>query len=546
MMQNNIVFFRPIKKDSDPVIKLVFNGIEIPFSTEKDKSIETKNKAFLVDGLNHFLEWAYIKGYEDFLNEFGMFVLDLKNSLRSNEFIASVNEEMKNNIHDMQEVIKGEKYADVFSSIPSIIIKTAIEYVDDNICYNSIMKKAGEVSSDPNAKIIPADVPNLDNIEIFSIGIMSVLSKLITLGAILLGKGKLAFFTKKVIANTFQMISGGILGQYIFEKEGRSQRYEELANADLYDKVYNFLKTLTNQYIDKNIPTLELLEQNGTSRGALLNSVIQYTLATVYKINPIDVENIKRGDPYKTGDDFFTSDGEKKYLFTSRSIVNYTKVILKNNHDNKNIMVKHTNVTKSKRIMDSSDTSVIVTYNKTELQLERKDSKELQRRKDHIRILGAYVDKYLAENEMNPDDYNLIKTPLTDYMLLKLLNEIGEDHITLKIINSSLYKNIILMISKRLEEKYLSVSLAIQASSLLPEIIYDKEKEQWKEKLKDLRLYNLDPNKFCDSFFNIISKKYVTELSDQINMVLIGEEFFNFIKDDEKEPFIFLEGYLYG
>lgn len=546
MMQNNIVFFRPIKKDADPVIKLVFNGIEIPFSTEKDKSIETKNKAFLVDGLNHFLEWAYIKGYEDFLNEFGMFVLDLKNSLRSNEFIASVNEEMKNNIHDMQEVIKGEKYADVFSSIPSIIIKTAIEYVDDNICYNSIMKKAGEVSSDPNAKIIPADVPNLDNIEIFSIGIMSVLSKLITLGAILLGKGKLAFFTKKVIANTFQMISGGILGQYIFEKEGRSQRYEELANADLYDKVYNFLKTLTNQYIDKNIPTLELLEQNGTSRGALLNSVIQYTLATVYKINPIDVENIKRGDPYKTGDDFFTSDGEKKYLFTSRSIVNYTKVILKNNHDNKNIMVKHTNVTKSKRIMDSSDTSVIVTYNKTELQLERKDSKELQRRKDHIRILGAYVDKYLAENEMNPDDYNLIKTPLTDYMLLKLLNEIGEDHITLKIINSSLYKNIILMISKRLEEKYLSVSLAIQASSLLPEIIYDKEKEQWKEKLKDLRLYNLDPNKFCDSFFNIISKKYVTELSDQINMVLIGEEFFNFIKDDEKEPFIFLEGYLYG
>ena len=545
-MQNNIVFFRPIKKDSDPVIKLVFNGIEIPFSTEKDKSIETKNKAFLVDGLNHFLEWAYIKGYEDFLNEFGMFVLDLKNSLRSNEFIASVNEEMKNNIHDMQEVIKGEKYADVFSSIPSIIIKTAIEYVDDNICYNSIMKKAGEVSSDPNAKIIPADVPNLDNIEIFSIGIMSVLSKLITLGAILLGKGKLAFFTKKVIANTFQMISGGILGQYIFEKEGRSQRYEELANADLYDKVYNFLKTLTNQYIDKNIPTLELLEQNGTSRGALLNSVIQYTLATVYKINPIDVENIKRGDPYKTGDDFFTSDGEKKYLFTSRSIVNYTKVILKNNHDNKNIMVKHTNVTKSKRIMDSSDTSVIVTYNKTELQLERKDSKELQRRKDHIRILGAYVDKYLAENEMNPDDYNLIKTPLTDYMLLKLLNEIGEDHITLKIINSSLYKNIILMISKRLEEKYLSVSLAIQASSLLPEIIYDKEKEQWKEKLKDLRLYNLDPNKFCDSFFNIISKKYVTELSDQINMVLIGDEFFNFIKDDEKEPFIFLEGYLYG
>ena len=546
MMKNNLVFFRPITKDSDPVIKLVFNGMEIPFSTEKDKSIETKNKAFLVDGLNHFLEWAYIKGYEKFLNEFGMFVIDLKESLRSNEFTIAVNEAIKAHPEDIQELTKGEKYADVFSSIDSLIIRTAIEYVDENIVYNSLMKKAGDTTVEPGAKVIPADVPNLDNIEIFSIGIMSVLSKLITLGAILLGKGKLAFFTKKTISNTFKTISGGILGQYIFEKEGMSKRYEELANADIYDKVYTFLKTLTNQYIDKNIPTLELLEQNGTSRSELLHSVIQYTLATIYKINPIDVENIKRGDPYKTGDDFFTAEGEKKYLFTSRSVVNYTKVILKNNHDNKNIMVKHTNVTKSKRIMDSSDTNVIVTHNKTELQLERKDSKELQRRKEHIRILGEYVEKYLVDNNIDVKS-DIMRTPLTDYFVLKLLNEIAEDHITMRIINGNLYRNIILMISKRLEEKYLSVALALLSSRTLTEIIYDTEKDEYKEKLKAIGLYNLDPDKFSESFFNIIGKKYVVELiPEQINMLFIGDEFLNFIADDEKEPFVFLEGYLYG
>ena len=546
MMKNNLVFFRPITKDSDPVIKLVFNGMEIPFSTEKDKSIETKNKAFLVDGLNHFLEWAYIKGYEKFLNEFGMFVIDLKESLRSNEFTIAVNEAIKAHPEDIQELTKGEKYADVFSSIDSLIIRTAIEYVDENIVYNSLMKKAGDTTVEPGTKVIPADVPNLDNIEIFSIGIMSVLSKLITLGAILLGKGKLAFFTKKTISNTFKTISGGILGQYIFEKEGMSKRYEELANADIYDKVYTFLKTLTNQYIDKNIPTLELLEQNGTSRSELLHSVIQYTLATIYKINPIDVENVKRGDPYKTGDDFFTAEGEKKYLFTSRSVVNYTKVILKNNHDNKNIMVKHTNVTKSKRIMDSSDTNVIVTHNKTELQLERKDSKELQRRKEHIRILGEYVEKYLADNNIDVKS-DIMRTPLTDYFVLKLLNEIAEDHITMRIINGNLYRNIILMISKRLEEKYLSVALALLSSRTLTEIIYDTEKDEYKEKLKAIGLYNLDPDKFSESFFNIIGKKYVVELiPEQINMLFIGDEFLNFIADDEKEPFVFLEGYLYG
>ena len=99
-------------------------------------------------------------------------------------------------------------------------------------------------------------------------------------------------------------------------------------------------------------------------------------------------------------------------------------------------MVKHTNVTKSKRIMDTSDTNVIVTHNKTELQLERKDSKELQRRKDHIRILGEYVEKYLEEHNID-NKTDIIRTPLTDYFVLKLLNEIAEDHITMKIINGS-------------------------------------------------------------------------------------------------------------
>lgn len=546
MMKNNLVFFRPITKDSDPVIKLVFNGMEIPFSTEKDKSIETKNKAFLVDGLNHFLEWAYIKGYYEFLNEFGIFVIELKEKLKSNDFTIAINAELKAHSDIAPEIVKGEKYADIFSSIHSSIIKTAIEYVDENIVYNSLMKKAGDITVEPGAKVIPADVPNLDNIEIFSIGIMSVLSKLITLGAILLGKGKLAFFTKKTISNTFKTISRGILGQYIFEKEGMSQRYNELASADIYEKVYVFLKTLTNQYIDKNIPTLELLEQNGTPRSELLNSVIQYTLATIYKINPIDVENIKRGDPYKTGDDFFTKDGEKKYLFTSRSVVNYTKVILKNNHDNKNIMVKHTNVTKSKRIMDTSDTNVIVTHNKTELQLERKDSKELQRRKDHIRILGEYVEKYLEEHNIS-NKTDIIRTPLTDYFVLKLLNEIAEDHITMKIVNGSLYRNIILMISKRLEERYLSVALALLATRTLNEVIYDTEKEEYINKLKSIGLFNVDPEKFAEGFFDIIGKKYIVELNpEQINMLFIGDEFLNFISDDEKEPFVFLEGYLYG
>ena len=91
------------------------------------------------------------------------------------------------------------------------------------------------------------------------------------------------------------------------------------------------------------------------------------------------------------------------------------------------------------------------------------------------------------------------------------------------------------------------IYIGILSSRTLTEIIYDTEKDEYKEKLKAIGLYNLDPDKFSESFFNIIGKKYVVELiPEQINMLFIGDEFLNFIADDEKEPFVFLEGYLYG
>ena len=77
--------------------------------------------------------------------------------------------------------------------------------------------------------------------------------------------------------------------------------------------------------------------------------------------------------------------------------------------------------------------------------------------------------------------------------------------------------------------------------------VTDTQKEEYINKLKSIGLFNVDPEKFAEGFFDIIGKKYIVELNpEQINMLFIGDEFLNFISDDEKEPFVFLEGYLYG
>ena len=93
-MKNNIIYFKKVESN-DSMIRFIANGTMIDFSTERDKNIKYEARKFIVDGLNHLLEWAYINNKSVFLSKFTIFILMLKNNLTSSEFLNKVEDRLK-------------------------------------------------------------------------------------------------------------------------------------------------------------------------------------------------------------------------------------------------------------------------------------------------------------------------------------------------------------------------------------------------------------------------------------------------------------------
>ena len=75
-MKNNIIYFKKVE-NNDSMIRFIANGTMIDFSTERDKNIKYEARKFIVDGLNHLLEWACINNKSVFLSKFTIFILML-------------------------------------------------------------------------------------------------------------------------------------------------------------------------------------------------------------------------------------------------------------------------------------------------------------------------------------------------------------------------------------------------------------------------------------------------------------------------------------
>ena len=530
MMKNNIAYFQEVQSN-DNMIRFIYNGLVIEFVTEKDRNMKNDNREYIVDGLNHLLEWAYENKKDRFLNQFAMFIIMLKNNLTSDSFKNRVNDAIKESSgKDEIDYIKGRLYADVFSNISVDVLYGILEYTKDNLVFNS--------QTNLKAQKIPSDVPSLEDLDIFIIGIIITICKLITLGAILLGKrGKLTAYTVDTIIMCMNVVTYNVMPGYLYDT-GQMDAYNDIGRIDLHDNIYIYLRDIIGQFMEKNAPTTELLELNGKSRSNLIKEVIDYTLSTLYKIVPIDLSK-ENSEPFHTGKPI------ENYKFTARNIVNYTKKIIKINHEYKNNKAKHTNVVKAKKVAENVGVGNSILIHKQELRVEKKDSKELLRRKNHMKILSKYCREYIEEHKI-VHNHNLMRNNLTEFFIIKLLNEISEDHITMKLMNSELYGNLILMISHRLKDKYFNLSNALLASRMIPRPLTADMKTEVESRFSKLRLFIIDKDRFEDNFYRIVENDYI--FSDNNNStygINITESFFAFLKDDQDKTFEFLERYLY-
>lgn len=532
------VRFIPMNKTED-YIRFISFGTVVDFTSDHDKSIKLKSRQFITDGLNHLLGWAYMNGKETFLRRFSLFVYQLKTNVLSPSFEERFHAELKKSKGKKeQDFIKGELYSEEFIRIDNVILYTIIEYVQQNTIYNS------ETEVDSKGKPLEG-IPALKNMDIFILSIIITLSKLVTLGAILLGKkGKIHAYVIPSIIKSLNIISDGILSSYLYDT-GQMDYYNQLLNLDLHDNIYVYLRDIIDDMLTKNAPTTELVELNGKNRQALLQEIIDYSLSTVYKIIPIEYENENTAVNFRTGyniDDF---------KFTSRNIMKYLKQIIKRNHEYKNTKAKHPNVIKAKRIMQDVGQGGGIWIHRQELRVEKKDTRSLERRKDHVATLTRYVDNYITK--YNVPIIPTAKTKLSDFFIVKLLSEITEDYITLKLIDPTVYKLTQIMIAHMIRNKYPVISMALKSGTVLKQELPQGTLDKYIPEFKKLPLYSIDRNKFMKEFEKIVSHEYIyknedndSNLPERFIKIDIKEEFVKFLIDDRDSPFKFFgEDYFY-
>ena len=439
-----MIYFKAQDEENAPFV-MVFNGLELPFEAEREKSFKPDNRRHIINGLNHMLEWAWKKGDTTFLTQFGMYMVQIHHNTRSSNFKAMVEEKMKRATgKDELQIIRGEVYANVVKQVESGVLLGILDYVHENLVYNS----------NPNYKDKTSESSNLEELEVFIVTVLIVISKIITLGSVFLGKGQNKNFTGKAIKALLNMITNDRLGSYLYTK-GLINNIEYAQKVDLSDSIYRFLKSHTYNLMEAHMPITELHESNGQYRGDLAKDIIDTAMSVLYKIMPINVD-----DPEAVTYNSFKGDDYKLFKFTSKNVVNYARAALKNNHTHKNINTKHPNVVKIGNKQTEMSSS---SFYKHELIIEKRDNRDLQRKKEHIEMLSSYCRRYLDEHGIAPSTVAMERNPLRNYFIIKLLSEIAEDQATLKIINLALYANLILLISHRLEKDYFNIAQALKA-----------------------------------------------------------------------------------
>lgn len=523
-----VIWFEPINKNHDDgLIRFYFGGMPQIFTSDRDKNMKTENRAHIINGINHLIEWSTIKGKTEFLERLGLFVLSLKNNINSPKFIDRFEAELKASQGKRDaDLIKGKLYVDEFKKIDRLILETILEYTEDNTVSNTDR-------TSPHAKFY-----ELHDVDIFLLAVTVTLSKLCTLGAILLGRqGRISAYIVPTVKEMLKVIADTIIGDYYY-KTGQMSKLEYVRENDLNDSIYLYLRNLIKVYIEKNAITTELLEKNGISKGSLINNIIEESIGTVYKIVPIDLSKTS-GTPYVTGNEPL-----ENFKFTSRNIINYIKTVVKTNHEFKNKRKKHNNVIKMKRVPEDIGMGASIFIHKQELRVERRDAKELDRRREHLKLLDSYADKYMEKYDLNTSA--IVKSPFTDYFIVKLLNQISEDYITLKLMNPILYTKLVCVISHRLKEKYISLSYALIANSTSPKIFADGYLSTFTNEFNKLNLYNTDSERFEKEFERLISRNYSMETEDGKKIfVNIEKALLQFMIDDQSNPFEFIEGYIY-
>lgn len=509
------------------VITLVHDTLEYPFVLPNSKGASTTKSAIkIVDGLNHLYAWAHDVEDWDFINKLNLFFIDMCNTFKDPTFREGNLNDWQQGIYPSTAEASAAKFKKQIDNIDMDIIRGVIKYVNDNIVVNTV----DDEDMDPNSD-------QLDNEDIFLLTCIVTLTKFMIVGVSLLERYKLEKYIYRPLLGLIDKVQDVMADYYWNHAYERGEKYQKVRSIDFKNSIYRFFYAeLTKKFENNNVA---LFRNNGHSIDKIANDHYVTGICTIAKCNPINIHK-KTSEYYSHGKNY------RDYKFVNKNTVKYVKDIIHNMIGDKlgvtfGAVISILRYDRYSEQNDRYDSAI-----KQELMLEKKSVSDMEKRKHNIELLKLYIkDKITNENITIPEiGARPVPTPLSDFFIIKILAELSEDVLSLKLIDKANYLLLTLIIADRLEkENWHTLATALRSNQLSPSELPRQLNRFMDTHITRLKKYHINDKKCLESIVNIVGFDYKNTATNDIRH--ITEEFLQFLINDQSVPILLMDKYIY-
>jgi len=505
-------------------IRLNMWGNYLVFHSDNASKMVTKTMRFITNGLNHMLAWADDNDMVEFVNDFCNYMMYFKNELTSDRFRKEVN-------NKLSKLKKGENITDIaaqvlrrtVSNMPDTIIDGIIKYVDDN-SYNNTQET-----------LIPNN--NLDEIDILVLNSVITVAKIITIGYTMLPASRIGFYIYDPIVNMIDIVANRVALNHFPNVVHDLNKYMTMSKKNVAEDIYNFMyiNINGNEENEDNIMS-KIFKDNGSTKNRLNEEKYVQVITAIYKFVPIEYKNISTTNQY----DYGRGDNYEDYKFVSRTTIGYVKTIINRTNNHKN-MITNPHMVNTHEMANGSSEDDYASSLKQELYLEKKNMTDVKNRRNYIELIKKYCDSYIIKHNIEVKSV-IEPNPLGNQFIVKMLQEVSEDYLSLKMVDTYTYTKFIYLISHKLFDKYPLISMALKHDSTIKSYIYYNHKDVQK-RIEGLDIYKRFPEITTKNLEEVVGVSY--KIGEDV--FDICDEFLDYLYDVQNNEFNikFIEDYIY-
>ena len=280
----------------------------------------------------------------------------------------------------------------------------------------------------------------------------------------------------------------------------------------------------------------KIFKDNGATKNKLNDEKYVQVITAIYKFVPIEYRNISTTNQY----DYGRGDNYEDYKFVSRTTIGYIKTIINRTNNHKN-MITNPHMVNTHEMANGSSEDDYASSLKQELYLEKKNMTDVKNRRNYIELIKKYCDSYLIKHNIEVTSV-VEPNPLGNHFIVKMLQEVSEDYLSLKMVDTFTYTKFIYLISHKLFEKYPLISMALKHDSNIKSYIYHNHKDV-QERIENLDIYKRFPEMTTKNLEDIVGISY--KVKDDV--FDICDEFINYLYDVQNGNFDikFIGDYIY-